>query len=374
MNLIELHILQSYPVSCLNRDDVGAPKTAIFGGTNRGRISSQCLKRAARLMAAQEDGGHYRGERSRLVVTPLRDQLTRQNIPHSTAEAVAKMICGELGAMDPKAEKKGVLKTKTMLMFSPLETEEIAKKAAEILVENGFGEKEPSEKELDGLRKKLKGAVAAAKKAALKDAADIAIFGRMVASDPSLTLEGAAMFGHALSTHKYNADIDYWTAVDDRQKDDPTVAEEDRAGSGGMGTAEFGSSTYYRYAAINLDLLFDEDHLGALDKEERKAVVKSFIKSVLMAVPSGRKNSMNAATLPSSVLGILKDKGQPIQLVNAFEEAVRDDKNGYAKRSREAMADEHERLAETWGVQEKKTVWMPDVDLNTFVEELTDGI
>ena len=32
MKLIELHILQSFPVSCLNRDDVGAPKTAVFGG------------------------------------------------------------------------------------------------------------------------------------------------------------------------------------------------------------------------------------------------------------------------------------------------------------------------------------------------------
>ena len=48
MKLIELHILQSFPVSCLNRDDVGAPKTAVFGGVNRARISSQCLKRAIR--------------------------------------------------------------------------------------------------------------------------------------------------------------------------------------------------------------------------------------------------------------------------------------------------------------------------------------
>ena len=40
MKLIELHILQSFPVSCLNRDDVGAPKTATFGGATRARISS----------------------------------------------------------------------------------------------------------------------------------------------------------------------------------------------------------------------------------------------------------------------------------------------------------------------------------------------
>ena len=51
MKLIELHILQSFPVSCLNRDDVGAPKSATFGGVNRARISSQCLKRAIRELA-----------------------------------------------------------------------------------------------------------------------------------------------------------------------------------------------------------------------------------------------------------------------------------------------------------------------------------
>jgi CRISPR system Cascade subunit CasC len=374
MKLIELHILQSYPVSCLNRDDVGAPKTAIFGGTTRGRISSQCLKRATRLMAAQEDDKHYQGERSRLVVVPLRDQIAKQGISNATAEGVAKIICDEIGVMDSKAEKKGVLKTKTMLMFSPLETEEIAKKAAEIVKENGLGEGEAGEKELDGLRKKLKGAVSSAKKAALKDGADIAIFGRMVASDPSLTLEGAAMFGHSLSTHKHNNDIDYWTAVDDRQADDPTVADEDRAGSGGMGTAEFGSATHYRYVALNLDMLFDDDHLGALDSEDKKSVVKSFLKAALMAVPSGRKNSMNAATLPFSVLGILKDKGQPIQLVNAFEKTVEAGEDGYAERSRKAMKEEHERITKTWGVQEAKSVWMPDIDLNTFVDELTDGI
>jgi CRISPR system Cascade subunit CasC len=322
----------------------------------------------------EEDDKHYQGERSRLVVVPLRDQIAKQGISQATAEGVAKIICDEIGVMDSKAEKKGVLKTKTMLMFSPLETEEIAKKAAEIVKENGLGEGGAGEKELDGLRKKLKGAVSAAKKAALKDGADIAIFGRMVASDPSLTLEGAAMFGHSLSTHKHTNDVDYWTAVDDRQADDPTVADEDRAGSGGMGTAEFGSATHYRYVALNLDMLFDDDHLGALEGEDKKSVVKSFLKAALMAVPSGRKNSMNAATLPSSVLGILKDKGQPIQLVNAFEQAVEGGADGYVARSREAMKAEHERITKTWGIQETKSVWMPDVDLNAFINELTDGI
>ena len=46
---IEFHILQSFPVTCLNRDDVGAPKSAIVGGVPRARVSSQCWKRQVRL-------------------------------------------------------------------------------------------------------------------------------------------------------------------------------------------------------------------------------------------------------------------------------------------------------------------------------------
>ena len=46
--LIEIHMLKNYPPTNLNRDDTGAPKTSVFGGVSRGRISSQCLKRSWR--------------------------------------------------------------------------------------------------------------------------------------------------------------------------------------------------------------------------------------------------------------------------------------------------------------------------------------
>lgn len=46
--LIEVHVLQNFAPSNLNRDDTGAPKDAFFGGTRRARVSSQCGKRAVR--------------------------------------------------------------------------------------------------------------------------------------------------------------------------------------------------------------------------------------------------------------------------------------------------------------------------------------
>ena len=144
------------------------------------------------------------------------------------------------------------------MFLSPAEREEIGRELAAII------EQSKDEKAMD---KKIKAAAVKAKDAKLKDAADIAIFGRMVASDHSLTLEGAAMFSHALSTHRAENDIDFFTAVDDRQKEDPTIEDEDRAGSGMMGTLEFTSAVYYRYVGLNLDLLEDVDHLGEFSEE-----------------------------------------------------------------------------------------------------------
>ena len=73
MNMIELHILQSFPVTCLNRDDLGAPKSALFGGVQRARVSSQCWKRAIRELASNDDSAKdfFAGRRTRYVVQAL---------------------------------------------------------------------------------------------------------------------------------------------------------------------------------------------------------------------------------------------------------------------------------------------------------------
>ena len=37
---VDFHVLQTVPPSCINRDDTGSPKTAIYGGVTRARVSS----------------------------------------------------------------------------------------------------------------------------------------------------------------------------------------------------------------------------------------------------------------------------------------------------------------------------------------------
>jgi CRISPR system Cascade subunit CasC len=357
MKLIELHILQSFPVSCLNRDDLGSPKSATFGGVQRARISSQCLKRATREMAHDFCPSLFMGQRSRLIVEPLIAAIKKAGIDDATkAGEAAKTFCSAIATWDEKAEKKEVKKVKTMTFFSAAEIEEIGTEIAKILLSD---EKKPEDK--------IKKAASACAKVGLKDAADIALFGRMVASDHSLTLEGAALFSHALSTHKSSNEIDFWTAVDDRQKEDDTVSDEDKAGSGGMGTLEFNSALYYRYAAINLDLLADADHLAGLTPEQRKEVVDAFIRATLLAVPSARKNSMNAQNPPVFVLGIVKDKGQPVQLINAFESPVKPERGGgYIAASIETLNKHHESLKTTWGIQTAAELSIPTIGLDEF--------
>ncbi|MHB1309894.1 MAG: type I-E CRISPR-associated protein Cas7/Cse4/CasC, partial [Limisphaerales bacterium] len=179
--------------------------------------------------------------------------------------------------------------------------------------------------------------------------------------------EGAAMFSHALSTHKADNDLDFYSAVDDRKPKD------DDAGAGMIGTLEFSSAVYYRYAALNLDLLADADHLAKLSVDERRKVVDAFIRATLMAVPGARKNSMNAHTLPGCVLGTYKSAGQPVQLINAFEAPVRP-RSGLLDASSEAMKSHHAKLKETWGFTCDTEVLLPDVNLDAFSKALTQHV
>ncbi len=362
MKLIELHILQSFPVSCLNRDDVGAPKTAVFGGVNRARISSQCLKRAIREYAKEEyPAARFGGSRSRLIIEPLQERLLAEKLPAERAQQLAAEVADALAGLDEKTIDRETGTPKegrkprvgTLIFLSSAELTAVAKEVASLVREK---------KKLDS--KKL---FAVCKKTPLSDAADIAIFGRMVAKGPELTLEGAAMFGHALSTHKADNDIDFFSAVDDEK-----LKEED-AGAAHANTLEFTSAVYYRYAALNLGLLTDSEHLGKLSSDERRGVVDAFLRATILAVPGARKNSMNAHTRPGYVLGLVKDKGQPIQLVNAFEKPVRSN-DGLLDASVAELKSHHEQLKKTWGIKLIVEAAIPDESLEAFCKKILSHV
>lgn len=350
MKLIELHILQSFPVTCLNRDDVGAPKSAVFGGAPRARVSSQCWKRAIRQFAAKNRPDIFAGERGHFIVIPLRSALEKEGLEPPKAQETAEDIATFLGDQDKKY-KEGH-KTSVALYLSPKELEGIAKAAVQDIRENG-----KASLKRGALKKVIQGI-------APKDLADIAIFGRMVANDHSLMIEGAGLFSHALSTHRVTNEIDFFTAVDD-------LKPEESEGAGHIGTLEFNSACYYRYIGINLDLLRDADHLGHFGDDEIEAVLETFLKSCVLAVPGARKNSMLGHNPPAFVLGLVRT-GQPISLVNAFEEPIKPSK-GYIEPSIQAMEEHYEDLKKTYNLDAVE-LRIPDRDLKGFCEGILDHV
>lgn len=367
MNMIELHILQSFPVTCLNRDDLGAPKSATFGGCQRTRVSSQCWKRAIRLLAKELAPDTFAGQRTRFLVREMVPAFVAKGQDADRASLLAIAAADAIGKLDD-AEKGNV---KTLLFFSPQELAGVV----DAMLETDFGpelavayddaaDKKAREKALKKVQDLAKKTVKAFG-VKVKDAADIAIFGRMVADDHTLMVEGAGLFSHALSTHSTSNEIDFFSAVDDNN-----VAGDE--GAGHIGTLEFNSACYYRYVGLNLDLL--ESNLEALSGDERKAVVEAFLKAAVLAVPGARKNSMLGHNPPAYVLG-LRRQGQPLSLANAFETPVRSSQ-GYVVPSYEAL-DRHWRLrADTYclGKDVAVEVAIPDVNLDEFIAQITGGM
>lgn len=336
MNLIELHVLQSFPVTCLNRDDLGAPKSAMFGGVQRARVSSQCQKRATREFFHDLDKGFSETARTKCLIN-IFVRAIRQVDPSKSeeeADVIAKSIIaisrGKKNLFGKFDGNKGLVDT---LVFI---SEECAKNISKHVLD-GLRENPKFKPSFNDVSKILAGQVS--------DAADIALFGRMVAADATNTIEGAALFSHAISTHTVRSELDFFSAVDDEKKN----AED--MGAGQIGTIEYNSACYYRYVGLNLDLLTDpnKNNRKFFNPAQLKSILENFIRAAILAVPSARKNSMAGPTRPSYVLAV-KRSGQPLSLANAFETPVRS-KNGLVEPSVAALENEWKALEGTFGIK-----------------------
>ena len=250
--IVEFHILQSFPVTCLNRDDVGAPKTAVVGGTTRSRVSSQCWKREVRL--AMREFGATLGTRTKLIGKLIAEACKDEEATEEQAQA-----CGDKieqifikKAADNKKSKKNKDaedqeddgneaatgdKTDTLLFLSPKEVYLLANEFKDA----GFNPDEVITQKVDKKQaKELEKIIG--KTDHHIDALDIALFGRMVAQAATMNVEAASSFAHAISTHKVTNEVEFFTALDDKSEE---------PGSAHMGSLEFNSATYYRYVSLN---------------------------------------------------------------------------------------------------------------------------
>ena len=353
--LIELHMIQNFAPSNLNRDDTGAPKDCDFGGVRRARISSQCFKRAMReefkknsllpesqrLLSPEE-----LAERTKIIVSKVGDCLAGQDKNREQAQAAVEAALRGAGL----GVKEGG-KTECLLYLGRTAISSLAEVCTQhwdaLLKAQG---QEPEKKEAAKTKKKekrdAKAAVPKEVGKAVLDildgarAADLALFGRMLADLPDKNIDAASQVAHAISTHKVAMEFDFYTAVDDLQPREET-------GAGMMGTVEFNSACFYRYANVDVDQL--KTNLGG-DEDLARRTVEAFLRASVSAIPTGKQNSFAAHNPPAFILAVVRENGAPLSLANAFEKPVSTGRNdGLIEPSIEALDDYWAKCAAMYG-------------------------
>lgn len=324
--ILDVHALQNVPPSNLNRDDTGAPKTAVYGGAIRARVSSQAWKRATRRTFQDLLPASELGVRTKRVAELLAPRITALapaiNGPEAWALAAEVLQTATGSKIEPPKRKVDAAKKSgeaapapesSYLMFLSARQfdalAELAVKGADDI--KAFFK----DKDNKALAKQL---------ANTKHSVDIALFGRMVADTADINVDAAAQVAHALSVHRVENESDYFTAVDDHNSD----AE---PGAGMIGTVDFNSATLYRYAALDVDLL--ERNLGrGLDENTSPATpvrraVEAFLAGFVSSLPTGKINTFGNHTLPDAVVVKLRTT-RPVSFVSAFEKPVTADADG----------------------------------------------
>lgn len=367
---IEIHALQNFAPCNLNSDDTGSPKDAEFGGYRRGRISSQCAKRAIRTYFQKNEliPQANRGERTKRLAEEVSRRLQAGGRSSSDADRVAQAA---VSTVLPKSEfKDKVHKTPYLLFLGDSEIDHFTRLVEEFWAffskdiehPNSGNEKQPGRGKAKSKPEKAKapdGFGKAVKK--LLDggaASDIALFGRMLADLPENSVDAAAQVAHAISTNTlHTLGMDYYTAVDDLK---PGTA----VGADMIGTIAFNSACYYRYANVDLDQLTQNLH-G--DQELTQKTVKAFLQAFIHAIPTGKQNLFAAHQPPSFIMMIVRS-GPPVSLANAFVKPIHPKRDGdLVSASIKALDQHYHDLTAMYGkggLQQASVVVLGSIDLH----------
>ncbi|MFH8640356.1 type I-E CRISPR-associated protein Cas7/Cse4/CasC [Streptomyces goshikiensis] len=381
--ILDVHILQTVPPSNINRDDTGAPKSAVYGGVRRSRVSSQAWKRATRKAFDGLLDPAELGVRTKKVVDTLTARvimreasLTAEQVWPMAAEIIQTATGAKIETPTRKAAAKGnksgaeeeaaepkAPQSSYLLFLSARQLDALAELAIE-----GIGKKAEPKVFVKEAEVKAR----AKKAAATRHSVDIALFGRMVADTTDINVDAAAQVAHALSVHPVDLETDYFTAVDDQNSD----AE---AGAGMIGTVDFNSATLYRYAAVDIDLLATNLDAGLADEERTgepvRRAVEAFIEGFTLSMPTGKLNTFGNNTLPDAVIVKLRS-ARPVSFVGAFENPVaQGTAEGHVRAACKALADHIPAVEDAFGAPADQT-WIVRVgsrtqDLAVLGEQVT---
>lgn len=338
---IDFHVIQTVPPSCVNRDDTGSPKTAMYGGVMRARVSSQAWKRAMRQMFKELFTADHIGYRTKKLTELVLDQISSDN-QDFCVEEWGKTVNEVLALAGVKA---GSDKKDALFFVSARQIKNIAELA--VKYQANTSSKKEKEKTFRPLLEK-----------AVNDepSVDILLFGRMAASNPSLNYDAAAQVAHSISTHAISNEYDYFTAVDD-------CAAEDTAGAGHLGTVEFNSSTLYRYATVNIRELAEN-----LKEDELKMAVRGFAEAFIRSMPAGKQNTFANRTLPDMVYVTMRTD-QPVNLAGAFERPVAAGDTGFVEESKRTLEKYAKKLYENYAALPSRG-WMVGGQSESFAEKV----
>ncbi|WEH34742.1 type I-E CRISPR-associated protein Cas7/Cse4/CasC [Streptomyces sp. AM 4-1-1] len=362
--IVDIHILQTVPPSNLNRDDTGAPKSAVYGGVRRARVSSQAWKRATRKAFRELLDESELGVRTKKVAVLLAERIAV--LSPSMDEGVALELAAEtVGTATgskieaPKRKSKDgdegarAPESSYLMFLSSRQLDALAALAVEGGQDGGL-------KALKDFLKVKENKARAKQLVSTEHSVDIALFGRMVADSTDLNVDAATQVAHALSVHPVDVESDYFTAVDDRNTD----AE---AGAGMIGTVDFNSATLYRYAAVDIDRLYENLGPGtsASPAEPTRRAVAAFLEGFISSLPTGKINTFGNHTLPAAVIVKIRSR-RPISFVGAFEKPVEQGPGGgYLRQSCEQLAAHIAGLEKAYGVPADEPSWVLRVGHDT---------
>ncbi len=297
---VQLHFLTVYPPSNPNRDDMGRPKSAVYGGVHRLRLSSQSLKRAARMSSVMSEALRGKmGERTQRLGDELFKHLCAKGADEGNARKISELVASVFGKLDTTATKKDGdrVRIKQLAFISPDERKAAFEMAERALAGESIGDAKSLGKTI---LRTADGAV------------DLAMFGRMLADAPDFNREAAVQVSHAITTHRAEAEDDYYTAADDLKS--PT----EDVGASFVGESGFGSGVYYLYVCVDADRLVAN---LAGDRELARKSLDAVTEAFATASPSGKRNSYSHHT---RALFIRAEAGgqQPRSLAAAFLEPV----------------------------------------------------
>ena len=348
---VDLYAIQNVPSSNINRDDTGSPKTALYGGSLRARVSSQAWKRAMRLSFKDLLPKEKLGVRTKLAVSLIADIIVEKRPDlENQAEAMGIAVLNAIGVKTKvskrKGETEGAQETDYLVFIAKRELDELANVAIS-WVDAG--------KDLAKVDKDMKKQATDVFHGV--QAVDIALFGRMLADAPALNTDASCQVAHALSVDRVTQEYDYFTAVDD-------CASEDNAGAGMIGSVEFNSSTLYRYATIDLNNLLSQ--LG--DAQATAEGLTAFVEAFVRSMPTGKQNTFANRTLPSTVVVAFR-KAQPVNIVSAFEDPVRPMEGmSISEQAENRLATEMKRFDEAYDVRPEKA-WFVSTSKNSNFED-----